>query len=143
MARASYRKDNEHFRYTNANPKNSKSSGDCVVRAISLATGLPWDKVYTELCNIGFKLKSMPNDDKTYEKYLESMGWEKQRQPRKHDNTKYLAKELAEMSSQGNGITAIIRVANHLSVVSNGFILDTWDCGYKTVGNFWIYKGGQ
>lgn len=142
MGRASYRKDNAHFRYTNPNPLSRKTSGDCVVRAISNATGKPWDEVYMALCNIGFNLKAMPNDDKTYEQYLMELGWEKQRQPRKPDNTKYLAKELAEMSGQGNGIVAVIRVANHLSAVSHGFILDTWDCGDKTVGNFWVCKGG-
>ena len=141
MGRADYRKDNRHFRYTNTNPNNSKTTGDCVVRAISIATGKHWEEVYTGLCNIGFKLKAMPNDDKVYEKYLEELGWEKQKQPRKEDNTKYKAKELAEMSGKGSGIVAVIRVANHLSAVNNGYILDTWDCGDKTVGNFWVFKG--
>ena len=139
MARPSYRQDNEHFKFTNVNPKNLLSSADCVVRAISIATKKPWDKVYIGLCNIGLEMNDMPNADKVYERYLEDNGWKMLKQPRKSDNTKYRAYEIAEMS-RGSGVVVIIRVANHISVIYNGYIRDTWDCGDKTIGNFWIHK---
>ena len=138
-----YRRDTPYFKYVNANPRNLKSSGDCVVRAIALATNQTWNDVYKKLCDIGLELNQMPNDNKVYEKYLEELGWAKQKQLRKPDNTKYNLIELAEMTAQANqgrGATTIVRVANHLTVISRGKILDTWNCGEKTAGNFWIYQ---
>lgn len=130
-----YRQSNAHFTYHNENPKNSKSSGDCVIRAISFATGNGWDKTFTDLCTLGLKMKAMPNDNKVYRKYLEQLGFEQRSQPRKPNNTKYTVKEFAKWAYPKN--TYIISVANHLTVVRGGKIIDTWDCGDKCVGNYW------
>ena len=135
MSTPTYRQSNEHFTYNNANPKNSKSSGDCVVRAIALGTGKSWDEVFEALCTLGMKLKAMPNDDKVYNKYLEQLGYTKLKQPRKSDNTKYTVKEFASKARKGD--VYIINVANHLTCVMENKVQDTWDCGYKCVGNYW------
>lgn len=130
-----YRQSNEYFTYHNENPNGSKSSGDCVIRAISFATGNGWDKTFTDLCTLGLKMKAMPNDNKVFRKYLEQLGLQQMKQPRKSDNTKYTVKEFAEAASRTG--TYIISVANHLTVVKNRKIIDTWDCGNKCVGNYW------
>lgn len=130
-----WRQSNDHFTYHNENPKNSKSSGDCVIRAIAFATGNGWDKTFTDLCALGLKMKAMPNDNKVFRAYLKQLGLEQMPQPRKSDNTKYTLKEFAKASSRTG--TYIISVANHLTVVKNRKIIDTWDCGEKCVGNYW------
>ena len=53
----------------NANPKGLKT-GDCVIRALSKATGKSWDEVYAELCEIGYKKKKLPNNDCVYKAVL-------------------------------------------------------------------------
>lgn len=142
----------------NLNPKGIKAC-DCVIRAIAYATEQPWDKVYTDLTAIGFKMKRLPVEKQVYEKYLEMLGWEKNKQPRKHNGFKYTINEMIEnmnyreccfetgeiMTSVGDRI--IISVANHLTCIAkneygNFEIVDTWDCGRKTIGNFWT-KGGK
>ena len=77
----------------NLNPKGWKT-GDCVIRAIAYATQQSWDDVYKGLSDLGFKKKRMPNDKQVYEQYLKDLGWEKQKQPRKWDNTKYTVNEF-------------------------------------------------
>ena len=47
MSKPSYRQDNEHFYFYNANPKNKLAAGDCVVRAISFARKL--DEMYASI----------------------------------------------------------------------------------------------
>ena len=133
--KASYRQDNEHFHYHNENPKNRLTSGDCVIRAISYVSGFSWDSVYASLCDIGFRLKMMPNDKKVFEEYLKQIGFTKFASPRKLDGTKYTVKEFMENNSDAK---MIISVANHLTAIDNGKIIDTWDCGYKCVGNYWM-----
>lgn len=118
----------------NMNSKGIKAS-DCVVRAICYATQQSWDDVYNELCKIGFKMKRMPNEKQVYEKYLEHLGWSKQKQPRKSNGFKYTVDEFAESMSRE---VYIVTVANHMTVVAGREIVDTWDCGHKTIGNYWI-----
>lgn len=117
----------------NLNPKERKT-GDCVVRAIAYATHKSWDDVYKGLCDIGFKMKRMPNEKQVYEKYLEEVGWLKFKQPRKLDFTKYTIDEFCKQFPKD---VYIVSMANHLTTVADREIIDTWDCGHKSVGNYW------
>ena len=35
-------------------------------------------------------------------------------------------------------IIYIVKVANHITVVKNKELYDTWNCSNKSVGNYWI-----
>ena len=126
------------FYKTNMNPKGWKT-GDCVIRAIAYATNKPWAEVYKDLCEVGLKKCRMPNDDIVWQKYLKDIGWEKMPQPRKVNGDKYTVEKFADHVKLFIGDKpAIVRVAHHLTVVEDGDLVDTWDCGYKTVGNWWV-----
>ena len=120
----------------NLNPKGRKAC-DCVIRAIAYATQQSWDKVYKDLFEIGFKMKRVAEEKQVYEKYLEDLGWQKQKQPRTYLNTKYTVNEFCKEIAASNKVY-IVSVANHLTAVADKEIVDTWDCGYKSVGNYWI-----
>lgn len=122
------------FQKTNVNPKEWKSEGDCVVRAISKASNTSWDEVYWDLCLLGRKKCRMPNSKKLYEAYLKEQGWEKHKMPRHEDGTRYTVEELINELPKK---TLIISVANHLTCCQQGTLIDTWNCGHKSVGNYW------
>ena len=126
------------FKKENINPKGWKT-GDCVVRAIAGATGLSWQTVYYNLCSIGEKKCRMPNDKKTYEQYLKDKGWIKQKMPVWYDafgnRNRYTVKELID---EYPNCIMIISMASHLTYAENGTLVDTWNCGSKSVGNYWI-----
>ena len=98
-------------------------------------------------------MKRMPNEKAVYEKYLNNLGWTKHKQPRattyadgrKQGSLKYTVDELIYKLNGdkliGGGPTHIIvSVANHLTCLEydKGYqITDTWNCGYKCVGNYW------
>ena len=117
----------------NINPKGIKA-GDCVIRAIAVTTEQTWDKVYADLCEIGFKMKRMPNEKSVYEKYLNNLGWIKHKQPRTILNSKLTILEFIEYQIERK---AIISVANHLTCVDNFELIDTWDCSHKCISNYW------
>ncbi len=118
---------------SNPNPKGHKV-GDCVVRAMSYATNQKWDDTYQELCSIGFILKDMPNGIKTIEEFMKQKGFIKEKMPRRSDNTRYTVKEFVdELYPKG---TFIVKIAHHTACIIDGELLDTWDCSYKSVGNF-------
>lgn len=122
-----------YFRHNN-NPKGKKV-GDCVVRAISFATGLPWGHTYHELVKIGIEECDMPNSKAVYEKYLASIGWKKMKMPRKPDNKRYSINEFFEETEKG---MYIVKIQNHVTVVAGRCLTDTFDCGASKMGNYWV-----
>lgn len=36
----------------------------------------------------------------------------------------------------------VVSVASHVTVVLNNKVWDTWNCGWKSVGNYWERKEG-
>ena len=117
----------------NINPKRIKAA-DCVVRAIAYATDQIWEAVYDRLYELGRKMKRMPSEKQVYEKYLQELNWCKNKQPRRFDNTKYTVDEFCDEFPKAR---YIVSVANHLTVVEDRYIVDTWNCGRKSVCNYW------
>jgi hypothetical protein len=134
---ASYRESKGCFVFHNENPKGSLRAADCVIRAIAKATKQDWETVFTDLAKIALEIKDVPNSKPVYKQYLTEQGYPMQKQPKKSDNTKYTVEEFAKKYNQG---TYIISLANHLTVIIDGKIYDTWNCSSKSVGNYWEVK---
>lgn len=142
----------------NINPKGIKT-GDCVIRAIAYATEQNWDTIYKALCELGLKMKRLPNDKKVFHKYLDNLGWVKHKQPKEVDyengfglkKKKYTIEELMqriEIEHQRLGVgKVIVSMPRHLTCIEpqdnwKYEIVDIWDCSNKKVGNYWT-KGGK
>lgn len=117
----------------NVNPKG-KSTSDCVVRAIAIATGKSWEEVYNVLCETGRRMCMMPNSKGVYADYLESIGWLKNKMPRHASGTRFKVSELADTYRRA---TMIVEVCGHLTVISDCMLTDTWNCGKKCVYNYY------
>ena len=114
------------------------STGDCVTRAIAIATGKPYKEVYNDLFTRAKEYsktrrnkiaKSIQKYGATprngmwkeiYRPYLESLGWKY-----KVGNVK-----LNEFPAG----TYICSVRKHLTVVKDGELYDTWDCSMRSGG---------
>lgn len=135
----SYREDNKKhcYKFYNANPKKKLTVGDCVIRAITKASGEEYIKVYDSLCEIGRGLCCPPNWKDAFEEYLKNNGFVKMKQPKKPNGKKYTVTELAKEIKKGR---IVVSIARHLTCIVDGTIYDTWDCSQKCVGNYWIKK---
>lgn len=144
--------DTSSFKFYNANPKNNRSS-DCVLRSIVTATGKTWDEVLDDLVILAHKYKVMVDEPKCYEKYLESLGFVKMKQPRKSDNTKYTGAEFCNWLSVNytNGEKIVAHIGGHHIVAivptyeGDGIndrykILDTWNSSNGCIGKYWIKR---
>ena len=131
--------ETECYHFYNENPKN-KRSGDCVFRAISLATEIDWDTVLDNLVSYAHKYKQSPNEKRCYEKYLKDNGWVKMSQPRKDDGTKYTGKEFCRLLKKTGASRRIVAHigAHHLIAVIDYKIWDIWDSSDGCVGNYWV-----
>ena len=130
--------DTSYFHYVNVNPKN-KVTDDCVVRAISTATEIPYEEVAKGLFDIWMKKGYHPCDTKCYDEYLKSIGWTKMKQPRKLNNTKYQGYECGKIFHQpvvahlgGHHVVAVREYGNLMKV------WDSWDSTDGCFGNYWI-----
>ena len=126
--------DELKFVKKNANPK-THTTGDCVIRALSLALNQQWEETFEDLCKIAKKKCRMPNDQKVYESYLINKGWSKCSEPRNFDNTKMLIKDAVPYIKEKQLI--IYAGSRHITYVEEMTLYDTWDCRRKTMHTYW------
>ena len=130
--------DTSTFHYYNANSKN-RITTDCVIRAISKASDVPYNDVVMDLavrqCETGYD----PSEVKNYGKYLEDLGFTKHPQPRKSDNTKYTGKEFCRyLRNKGNTQDIVAHIGGHhvVAIIDNK-VFDHWDSTSGCIGNYW------
>ena len=110
------------------------TTGDCVCRAIAIATGKTYQEVYAGLISLketGFKQSkrvrgSHPRTGvyrKVYDAYLKFYGWEWKPTMAIGQGCKVHLK--SEELPRGN---IIVRLSRHVSAVKDGILQDTYDC---------------
>ena len=148
--------DTSTFHYFNANPKNRKT-GDCVYRALTAATGRKWEEIVFGCAALAVKHGFSPASKETYGRLLEMLGFEKQRQPRKPDGTKYTGKQFCEALQRyigSDSLTAYGGVGdegfvvgkrivaniggNHTVAIIDGKVWDIWNSTDGCIGNYWV-----
>lgn len=122
----------------NANPKD-RNVGDCVIRALSKATGKSWEEVYDDLYVIGRKKKRMMNDPHTYKEFLKNNNFTIQPAERDFNGKVLLVEEFADQISKfQKDRIFIIHTRKHLTVVINGDIYDTWNTSKQKTGKYYM-----
>lgn len=116
------------FVFINPNPQE-KFVGDCTVRAISLAENKLWEEIYLSLCLVGFLESDMPSSNEVTEKFLLSLGYEKEI-IRNTCSDCYTVKRFCDEHPKG---CFVLGTGTHLVCVKDGDYLDSWDSGNKTV----------
>ena len=146
MRRENKYPDTTTFHFYNANPHNRLTS-DCVVRALSTALGMDYNKVVMELAEIHCKTGFESTDKKTIDKFLSKHGWIKCKQPRKADGTKYTGKEFCMAKSKTyhpNDIPEVYEPViakiggHHVVAIVDNKVYDTWNSTDGCIGNYWV-----
>ena len=117
---------------TNPNPNNNYT-GDCVIRAISIAEDKDWDDVYVELMVKGYTMKDMIESNALWSAYLHNKGYRRYIIPDTCPDC-YTIREFAEDNPYG---TFILATGTHVVAVINGDYYDTWDSGHKVPVYYW------
>lgn len=127
-----------NFKEINVNPKKRKT-GDCSTRAIVGVLGISYDDALKLQTEESLKSYYDPTSKQVMEKVLAKFGFVKMKQPKKYDGTKYEVRELDQLLDKrtlDEGV--LVTVANHHTCIKDGVIQDIWNCGRKTVGNYYI-----
>lgn len=102
--------------------------GDCVVRALTIATGEDYQEVRRELWWTSYKNGDMPNGRATTDEFLEKRGFIKEK--------KIKGFRLADYPVSSKE-TYVVVLANHLTCLDQGLVRDTWDCRRSYPYNVW------
>lgn len=119
----------------NPNPKH-KQVGDCVVRAIAIATNRPWRAVYNAICLVGCEECDMPSSDHVWGKYLHELGFEPFLLPAACPDC-VTVRAFCRMYPTG---VYIIGTGSHAVCVMDGDYYDSWDSGDQQPSFFWRVK---
>lgn len=122
----------------NANPKGKKT-GDCVIRAISTALNETWEETYRGMLEIAIETGYAISCTENYSEYLKRKGYKKQKMPKKENNKKYTVAEFADTLAKPS-TSYIINICNHTTLIKNKKLYDLWNCGRKSVLNYWIIE---
>lgn len=124
----------------NVNPKGRKT-GDCSTRALVGVLGIPYDDALKLQMEEALKTYYDVTSKQVIEKVLEQFGYVKMKQPRKADGKKYTVREMDKLLTKKQMQEGVlVTVANHHTCITGGKLQDIWDCGNKTVGNYYIKK---
>lgn len=116
------------FKYLNVNP-DGETTGDCVVRAISLATGIDYFDVSEDLIISADQLNCDALYVCCYANLLDNIY---NLEPIECEGL--TAGEFADIYPYGR---YIIRMDAHLSCVIDGCIYDIWDCRNEFLTHAW------
>ena len=143
---ASYRKNNSHFKFTNANPKGYTTEGDCFFRSIALTLGMDWKDVVREACDIAIQEGWSPSGKNTREALMTKHGFVKMSQPRKKNNKLYTGVEFCDyLKKEGYTGNVCVKIGTHhmtcFGMVGKKYkVLDTWDCSEDAVHTWYVKK---
>lgn len=108
------------YKHYNGNPCGT-NTGDCVIRAISIVTGLDRHKIYAGLCVLGYPCTIWGDSNTLWADYLKQHGF---RRNTIYVNDDYTAADFAADHPNGK---YILGTGRHAIAVVDGNIIDAWD----------------
>lgn len=117
----------------NANP-SGKATGDCVIRAISTITGLPWRKVHWDLAMISNDEYQMMDDNPIWHEYLSMLGF-------KIKPVNWPCAQIRQFCRCFPEGSYILGTGKHVVAVIDGNYYDTWDSGNEYAVFYWKLEG--
>lgn len=118
---------------TNVNP-GKRRVGDCVIRAISTATGMSWLEVYDDLHRLGRQIYDVTPSNELWGLYLYRMGFEPLVLPENCPSCVTVA-EFARRFPRGR---YIVGTGSHAVAVIDGDWFDTFDSGELVPSYFFV-----
>ena len=123
------------FVMTNPNPANN-FTGDCVIRAISIAENKEWDDVFVDLMLKSFEMKDIPSANNVWSSHLHDLGYSRFIIPDTCPDC-YVVEDFTDDHPTG---TYILATGTHVIAVKNGDYYDTWNSGGE-VPIYYFKKG--
>ena len=120
--------------YANPNPVRDDEP-DCVVRALSIATGKSWYETHRELCEMSREMGTMPSVNWLWGLWLKRRGFREFHLPESCPE----CVTVMEFCRRFPAGTYVIGTGSHAVAVVDGDYLDAWDSG-ETVPTYFYER---
>lgn len=114
------------YKFHNANSKG-RFVNDCVIRAVSFAENKDWEETYEELSDIAKEQGILLDDVRFVEPLLDS----------RYKRICFCDKTVGEFILTHQKGTWLITMPNHISVIRDGILFDTFDCRNRYMKCAW------
>ena len=119
----------------NPNPLG-KTTGDCVIRAIAIATDQSWRETYRDLCQMGEYMADLPNSNAVWGAYLKEKGARQFLLPESCPEC-ITVRAFCDRYPEG---VYVIGTGGHAVACISGDHYDIFDSGMVTPAYFWRVK---
>ena len=113
-----------------------RETGDCVIRAIAIATDQSWRETYRVLCRYGEVQGDLPNSNMVWNMYLRERGGKQFLLPETCPDC-ITVSAFCDRYPKG---VYVIGTGDHAVAVIDGDWYDIWDSGNVTPAYFWKVK---
>lgn len=96
---------------------------DCSIRALCKVTGMSWDDVHDEVCQLSKYMGTMPSDNDVWGAFLRRRGWKRYAIPNECPNC-YTVKDFCRDHPYGQ---YVLCPSGHVVAVESGDWFDTWN----------------
>ena len=120
------------FVHYQPNP-NKRWTGDCVIRALSIATGFGWERLYIELCLQGYMMGAWGDDNAVWGAYLTGRGFSVEAIPNRCPDCTTV-RGFCETHPRG---TYVLATGDHVVAAVDGDYMDAWDSGDEIVTHYY------
>lgn len=120
------------YQYYNPNPAGARV-GDCVVRAISRATGRTWEQTLCGLCVEALQQCDMPSANHVWGAYLRRKGFTRHALENECPDC-YTVADFCRDHPDG---TYVLATGTHAVCARGGDWHDTWDSGAEVPAYYW------
>lgn len=117
----------------NPNPVRSDGVGDCSVRAIAKALDLTWEQAYARLALNGYLMGDVISSDLVWGSVLRQAGFTRELVPNTCPDC-YTVDDFCKDHPEG---LFVIKSNDHVAVVKNGVLFDSWDSSMNTPIYYW------
>lgn len=125
------------LRKYNANSRNH-STGDCTIRALSIAYGMRYDDVHRDL----LKIDSQYWYDFVWTQFISTHGYISKKRVKQDAIT---LSEFADIHNEGTYLVTVGKTAatlsSHVVCLENGTVWDTWNSLNWYVDTYWLIRG--
>ena len=125
----------KYYHFFQPNPEPSKRKGDCVIRALCVATDQDWLTVFDEIVQIARKQFDIINGNNVYPEYLKKYGFTEYKVTNKKGTKRPTMKSLIK---QYPDKIIVGHCSKHVTCAKNGKVYDTWDTTERPLYKYWV-----
>lgn len=116
----------------NANPVGAHV-GDCAVRAVSLALGIPWEDAYKRIADNGLQMGDVISSNNVWGSVLRQNGFRRYNIPNTCPDC-YTVRDFCRDHPHG---LYVVGTGSHVVTVIDGNYYDSWNSGDEVPAYYW------